>query len=67
MNFPITCEKTDVFNTIVNKLYSKYPKYREMDCYFMCNGNKIKDYQTVEKNGIKDGDHIIIYEYDSDE
>ena len=33
----------------------------------MCNGNKIKDYQTVEKNGIKDGDHIIIYQYESDD
>ena len=67
LNFAITCEKKDVFNTIVNKLYMQYPKYQEIDCYFMCNGKRIKEYQTIEKNCIKDGDHIIIYEYDVDD
>ena len=66
-DFTIFCEKKDVFNTIVNELYKKYSKYKEIDCYFICNGKKIKDYQTIEENGIKDGDHIILFEFESDD
>ena len=67
LNFHIACEKKDVFNTIINKLYMQYPQYKEIDCYFMCNGKRIKDYQTIEENGIKDGAHVIIYQYESDD
>ena len=60
----IICKNTDYFSTIVNSLYNKYPKYRNDNYYFMCNGNKILEYKKIKNLHIEDGDVIMLVHYD---
>ena len=54
------CKETDIFNTVVNKVFEKKPSFRRNVNYFLCAGKKINDYQSIKDNKIKDGDHIIM-------
>ena len=54
------CKETDIFNTVVNKVFDKIPSFRRKVSYFLCAGRKINDYQSIKDNKIKDGDHIIM-------
>ena len=60
INFPIICKNKDIFNIVVNKLYEKFPKYKKMGNNFICNGKLINEYLTMEENGIKNGNIILI-------
>ena len=64
ISYSMICKNTSIFSEIVNSLYNIYPKYRDIGCFFICNGKKINEYQTIEKNGIKSGDNIILNIYD---
>ena len=56
--YSIICKNTDIFNKLVNILYKKYPMHMNSDNFFICNGKKVNEYQTLENNGIED--HAII-------
>ena len=56
----IICKNTDIFNKLVNILYDKYPSFRKNDNFFICNGKKVDEYQSLEKNGIGDSAVIIL-------
>ena len=60
VTFPVSCKKTDIFNSIELKCYEKYPEYKETDNFFMTKGYKINRNKTIEENNIKDGDTIIL-------
>ena len=57
---PISCKNTDIFYKIEEKIYNEYPKYKYCDTYFTVNGNLINKLKTIEENGIKDGNTIIL-------
>ena len=57
----ILCKSTDQFTRIKNIIYEKYPEYKENENYFLFNGEKINEDETLEKNKIKDGSIITIY------
>ena len=61
---PISCKSTDVFVKIEEKIYNEYPKYKDYNTYLTVNGNVIKRFKTLEENGIKDGNIIIVNLYD---
>ena len=61
---PISCKNTDTFAKIEEKIYNEYPEYKDYNTYLTVNGNKIKRLKTVEENGIKDGNIIIVNIYD---
>jgi hypothetical protein len=61
---PISCKNTDVFVKIEEKIYNEYPKYKDYNTYLTVNGNIIKRFKTLEENGIKDGNTIIVNIYD---
>ena len=61
---PIPCKNTDVFVKIEEKIYNEYPKYKDYNTYLTVNGNIIKRFKTLEENGIKDGNTIIVNIYD---
>ena len=65
INFPIICKNKDIFNTVINKLYRKFPKYRKIGMFYICNGNRINEYLTMEENKIKDGDIIVLNDNDN--
>ena len=61
---PISCKKTDIFGKIEEKIYDEYPIYKNSNSYFTVNGNVINSFKTIEKNGIKNGNTIIVNIYD---
>ena len=64
MHYAFICKKTDKFHKIEDMLYEKYPEYLEDENYFTVNGIKINKYKTIEENGIKYSDIIILNTYD---
>ena len=56
IDFPVITKNTDYIANIEQKLYEKYPKYRESENYFLVNGNKINKNKTIEENKIKNND-----------
>ena len=54
----IICKNTDVFNVIVNKIFERKPKFKENFNFFLCNGNRINEYKSLDENNIKDGNVI---------
>ena len=60
----IICKNTDNFTTVVNLLFDKFPKYRKLACFFLFNGKKINEYNTLKELNIKDGDVIMLNQYE---
>ena len=64
IHMPIPCKYTDTFVKIEEKIYNEYPKYKDYNTYLTVNGNVIKRFKTLEENGIKSGNTIIVNIYD---
>ena len=60
----MACKNTDKIARLTEKLYNKYPKYKDYNTYLTVNGNVIKRFKSLDENGIKDGNSIIINVYD---
>ena len=60
INFSTFAKPNDNFTKIENILYNNYPKYREIENYFIVNGKKINKYWTIEQNGIKNNNIITL-------
>jgi len=60
----ISCKNTDTISKIEEKTYDEYPKYKDYNTYLTGNGNIIKRFKTIEENGIKEGNNILINKYD---
>jgi hypothetical protein len=61
VNLSIICNKNDLFVTIEEKLYERYPEYKNIEKFFLANGKTINRFRTLEENGIKDNDSILLY------
>ena len=57
---PILCKNTEIFNNIENLLYEKYPQYKEIDNFFIVNGNKINKNKNLEENKINNNEIITL-------
>ena len=66
ISFSISCKNTDTFAKVEEKIYDKYPQYKDCNTYLTVNGNIIKRFKTLEENRIKDGNFIIINVYDEE-
>ena len=62
--FPITCLNTDTIVKCEEIFYNEYPEYKEYNTYLTANGNPIKRFKTIEENGIKQGNSIIVNIYE---
>ena len=61
--YSLKCHNNELFVFVEKKLYEKYPQFRDKDVYFMDKENKIKRFQTLEENKIKNNDILILKEY----
>ena len=61
INWPIICYFSDSFKDIEQKLYHEYPELKNK-YFFIVRGHSIDKSLTLEQNGIKDGDNILIVE-----
>ena len=60
-NFSLVCKNTDLFITEEERLYENFPKYKKEHTYFEVNAKKIKRFQTLDVNGIKNNDVIYMF------
>ena len=58
--YPISCKSNDIVVKVEQQLYDEFPQYKEFNTYLTCNGNVIKRFKTIEENGIKNGNTIIV-------
>ena len=55
MHYAIAGEKDNTFAQIEEKLYQKFPEYRETNNIFVANGMQVLRFKTIEQNRICDG------------
>ena len=60
--YALPCKITDKFARLEEKLFEEYPQYKEVEPFFTVNGKKILRYKTLEENGIKCSDAILLNE-----
>ena len=60
LKYSVKCERTDIFNTIVNQIFEREPQCKDFNFYFICNGRAILIFKDIKGNNLKDGDTIIL-------
>ena len=60
MHSAIICKNTDKFSKIEGLLCEKYPKFTETENFFYLHGTKMFKNKTLEQNGIKNDDKILL-------
>ena len=55
INVPVPCIDTNTFAEVEERLYQKYPEYRETNNNFLVNGKQILRFKTIKQNQIRDG------------
>ena len=59
-NYALICKKTDIFNQVQNKLFDKYPEFKDNEYYYMVKSYRIILHKTVEENNINENDIILM-------
>ena len=64
----IICKNTDKFNRLENVLYNveEYKEFLNSDNYFLVRGRKINKYLSLDENGIKNNDIIMLNPFSDD-
>ena len=60
INYTMKCMSNDIFSNIERIIYNEYPEYKTKNVIFVIKGNIINKNETLEKNGIKNGDSITL-------
>ena len=60
-NFSLVCKNTDLFIREEERLYESYPQFKNEETYFEVNTKRIKRFQTLDENGIKNNDVINMF------
>ena len=64
MIYPIDCNNNDSIVKLEEELYNEYPKYKDYNTYLTVNGKIIKRFKTIEENGIKKCNAIMVNIYE---
>ena len=56
----IICKSTYIIKEVENKLVQEFPEFKNCKIFYTFSGKKIDENSTFLKNGIKDGDKILI-------
>ena len=62
-NYAILCKNTDPLNSLENQLYKQYESYADSINFFTVGGKRVSSNKTLEENGIKDNDVIVLNVY----
>ena len=62
--YALPCRNTDSFVILEMKLYEQYPQYKEENTYFTFGGKTIKRFKTLQENGVKCSDVILLNVYE---
>ena len=60
-NYSMACKTSDLFVRLEERLYQDYPKFRNVETFFMVNANRILRFKTLEENNIKNNTIISLF------
>ena len=60
-HYNLMCINRDLFVRLEERLYNKFPQFKNYETYFEVNGKRIKRFKTLEQNNIKNNDIINIF------
>ena len=60
-NYGLVCKNTDLFIKAEERLYEDFPQFKKYETYFEANGKRIKRFQTLNENNIKDKNVINLF------
>jgi len=60
-NIKIQSNTSTLFSDVENNLFGKIPEYKNKNCIFMCNNNRMNPNYTMEQNQYVSGNKIIVY------
>ena len=60
INYKLYINKDSIFKDIEEEIYKKFAEFRNIQKYYLYNGNMIDINKTFEENKIKDNSYIII-------
>ena len=60
-NYSIACKTSDLFVRLEERLYQDFPKFRNVETFFMVNANRMLRFKTLEENKIKNNDIISLF------
>jgi len=66
-HFSTICKNTEKFSRIENMIYNEYPCYDYDDNIFVAHNKIINKHNSLEINGIKNNDIIIVKQKNEDE
>ena len=55
LHFAVGCVKTNTFAEVEEKLYKRFPEYRERNNNFIANGTQVLRFKTIAENNIGNG------------
>ena len=55
VHYAVPCIYNNTFAEVEEKLYKKYPEYRETNNQFLANGREILRFKTIKENKIGNG------------
>ena len=55
IHYAVPCLKSNTFAEVEEKLYQKFPVYRETNNNFIANGNLVLRFKTIGENRIGNG------------
>ena len=55
VHYAVPCIKTNTFAEVEEKLYKKYPQYRETNNTFIANETQVLRFKTIDENKIGNG------------
>ena len=60
-HYNLICINRDLFVRLEERLYNKFPQFKNYETYFEVNGKRIKRFKTLEQNNINNNDIINIF------
>ena len=60
IDFDIIAKNTEKFTKLESILYEKYPKYIDLENFFLVHGNKINKHRSLKDNKINNNDIITL-------
>ena len=64
-HYALACKNTDLFVRLEERLYNDFPQFKNYETYFEVNTKRIKRFQTLEENNIKNKNIINMFIIDN--
>ena len=64
INYPIVCNSNTIISRLEEEVYNEYPAFKDNNTYLTFNGKTLKRFKSIEENGIKKGDKILVNIYE---